>query len=174
MVELELGPSRKQIFGKDFLFFVLIVEKNKISNFHSSGTPDSNFSSTLDHSPEQNQRFVDHKQNKNRDKYKVGLKNNSRVSENPCIGPSSSPPPHTTSRPFKCRVRSCGMTFKRRAELERHRDSVHQPTSGHPCPVAGCNRNDAEHGFSRKDNLRQHLKLKHDVKFPKGRAAARG
>ncbi|RPB13459.1 hypothetical protein P167DRAFT_115461 [Morchella conica CCBAS932] len=76
-------------------------------------------------------------------------------------------------RRYRCPVRGCNLQFKRRAEMDRHKESVHQPSPGHLCPIPGCNRGVPDNGFSRKDNLRQHLKLKHEVKFPKGRRSRR-
>ncbi|KAI5853272.1 hypothetical protein DFP73DRAFT_36534 [Morchella snyderi] len=76
-------------------------------------------------------------------------------------------------RRYRCSVRGCNLQFKRRAEMDRHKESVHQPSPGHLCPILGCNRGVPDNGFSRKDNLRQHLKLKHEVKFPKGRRSRR-
>lgn len=63
-------------------------------------------------------------------------------------------------RPYKCQVLSCKVTdFASRGDLKRHEREVHTPPSL-VCHIISCKRH--RRGFSRKDNLVQHMKRAHN------------
>lgn len=63
-------------------------------------------------------------------------------------------------RPYKCHVPTCTVnSFATAGDLKRHEREVHS-TPVHNCPITTCKRN--RRGFSRKDNLVQHMSRTHD------------
>ena len=72
---------------------------------------------------------------------------------------------YSSSRPevgvFKCTQEGCKYmgTFKRKAELMRHVNSIHKSPHSYICPDKGCSK-----PFNRKDNLRQHVMRRHNSK----------
>ncbi|KAH6684224.1 hypothetical protein B0J14DRAFT_572418 [Halenospora varia] len=62
-------------------------------------------------------------------------------------------------RPYKCTDHNCkSKDFGTAGDLKRHRHSAHG-TRVHTCPVSSCKRH--RHGFTRKDNLTDHMKRIH-------------
>jgi hypothetical protein len=63
-------------------------------------------------------------------------------------------------RPYKCSVTGCKIKdFSNAGELKRHKQEVHSPPA-FSCPVVSCKRH--RRGFSRRDNLKQHLERCHE------------
>lgn len=63
-------------------------------------------------------------------------------------------------RPYKCPVPACTVNnFATPGDLKRHEQEVHA-TPAYNCPITTCKRH--RRGFSRKDNLVQHLKRTHN------------
>ncbi|KAH8803406.1 hypothetical protein F5884DRAFT_682564 [Xylogone sp. PMI_703] len=58
----------------------------------------------------------------------------------------------------------CGVTCRRKGDLERHK-KMHD-TPEYPCPVADCPRSGL-HGFYRADKLRDHASKKHGIDIPR-------
>jgi len=63
--------------------------------------------------------------------------------------------------------------FKRRADLTRHMDTVHDVKRWWDCPRPRCDRK-ADRGFTRRDHLYEHLRNKHGVEVPTGGSERRG
>ena len=63
-------------------------------------------------------------------------------------------------RPYKCSVTGCKVKdFSNAGDLKRHKQEVHSPPA-FSCPVVSCKRH--RRGFSRRDNLKQHLERCHE------------
>lgn len=64
-------------------------------------------------------------------------------------------------RPFKCPIAGCRVNnFATSGDLKRHEREVHAaPTF--VCPITSCKRH--RKGFSRKDNLAQHMRRTHEA-----------
>ncbi|PVH80229.1 hypothetical protein DL98DRAFT_515539 [Cadophora sp. DSE1049] len=63
---------------------------------------------------------------------------------------------------YHCPTANCTRSYKRQFELIRHHH-VHTNVRVHECRFIGCQRNGEGKGFTRKDHLKQHLKLVHGV-----------
>lgn len=73
------------------------------------------------------------------------------------------PPSLSTQGPrYHCPTVNCTRSYKRQFELIRHQH-VHTNIRVHECRFAGCQRNGEGKGFTRKDHMKQHLKLVHGV-----------
>jgi len=73
----------------------------------------------------------------------------------------------TPEKPFECHY--CNKDFPKKADRDRHEASVHRgemsmPPGLHDCPERGCTR---DKGFTRKDNLLDHLRRVHNKDIPK-------
>jgi len=73
----------------------------------------------------------------------------------------------TPEKPFECHY--CQKDFPKKADRDRHEASVHRgemsmPPGLHDCPETGCTR---DKGFTRKDNLLDHLRRVHNKDIPK-------
>ncbi|KAJ4298226.1 hypothetical protein N0V90_006125 [Kalmusia sp. IMI 367209] len=69
-------------------------------------------------------------------------------------------------RPYMCMVAGCGLRFKRTDHLRRHNRSVHLALKPFGCPVCS-------HVTARRENLMQHLELKHRWRKKRARSAAK-
>lgn len=84
--------------------------------------------------------------------------------------------PKKRTRTFPCP--DCGIKpFNRKAELNRHRTSVHserlaEKPALHPCKYLDCSRS-GTNGFKRKDNYIQHLRGPHNETIKKRRRGGR-
>ncbi|KAK0517052.1 hypothetical protein JMJ35_000207 [Cladonia borealis] len=67
-----------------------------------------------------------------------------------------------------CLHERCEYQTKRQYDLDRHQKThfPSQPGEKHDCPGRGCGRT-GEHGFDRKDHLREHLRKVHAKDIPK-------
>ncbi|KAF8251467.1 hypothetical protein K440DRAFT_613228 [Wilcoxina mikolae CBS 423.85] len=79
----------------------------------------------------------------------------------------------TPEKPFDCHF--CNKDFPKKADRDRHEASVHRnempmPPGLHDCPEENCTR---DKGFTRKDNLLDHLRRVHNKDIPKRRPASR-
>ncbi|PMD35382.1 hypothetical protein L207DRAFT_569933 [Hyaloscypha variabilis F] len=91
--------------------------------------------------------------------------------------PIASPPTllqqHTIgSQTFVCSFRDCDHSFSRKADLARHRKTVHGVNHvKHFCQIPGCPKNQGQfQGYSRGDKLTEHMWKKHgDLGFTKNR-----
>lgn len=67
---------------------------------------------------------------------------------------------NTRNHSFVCGNEGCSKAFKRRADLNRHRQT-HVTQRKYVCPAQGCDRYGAR-GFDRKDKLNDHMLAGHD------------
>ncbi|KAI9780681.1 MAG: hypothetical protein M1839_006622 [Geoglossum umbratile] len=68
---------------------------------------------------------------------------------------------------YYCLSHSCGGTFTRKADLERHIATIHKPNAPRfDCPLNRCHRK-GEDGFTREDHLNEHLRNYHSRYIPK-------
>jgi len=70
------------------------------------------------------------------------------------------------TRPFKCPVQTCGWGFQFKKDLTRHCKDMHPDTVPDYmplyCPVEECKSSEGKGGgFSRRDNLRRHVRTRH-------------
>jgi hypothetical protein len=75
--------------------------------------------------------------------------------------------PKAPHKPFQCR--HCQKDFPKKADRDRHEASVHRNQMEEPphlwdCTFKGCTR---RRGFTRKDNLLDHLRRVHNKSIPK-------
>jgi hypothetical protein len=79
--------------------------------------------------------------------------------------PSSYKVIHDVSSRVSCDWPECKETFTRAADLDRHRNSVHQPEKQFWCTVLGCDRSQSFSGlhrpFPRKDKRDSHVRKVH-------------
>lgn len=88
---------------------------------------------------------------------------------------ATAPPEPTSELPHVCPTRGCGRAYKRKAELDRHTQEKHGPTSGRLlCPVKLCPRGIPGEGFDRMSHLTQHLRSgKHKMSAQQAKFMAR-
>lgn len=71
-----------------------------------------------------------------------------------------------------CGAEKCSMSFKKARGFDRHYRTVHIRAAGRTkldCTFEGCDRVGEFGGFSRRDNLIQHLRSVHHEAIPKSR-----
>jgi len=72
------------------------------------------------------------------------------------------------SRSFKCKVSGCEVSCKRKSDLKRHEQTVHNPKQLFWCPEQGCTRSNSQdmvsRPFTRKDKRDDHVIKVHTAK----------
>ncbi|KAI1172880.1 hypothetical protein F4777DRAFT_559830 [Nemania sp. FL0916] len=78
--------------------------------------------------------------------------------------PETAMPHHSRSttdvKMYSCLYEHCGMSFRRRADLERHCEQIHKPKDSFRCDRRGCHRG-GDAPFQRRDHYRDHLREFH-------------
>jgi hypothetical protein len=95
--------------------------------------------------------------------------------QDPQVNPRQPSPPQQLASsvlPFTCGRGNCTKAFRRKADLVRHRKTIHGVNHIlHFCPILGCAKSQGHgHGYSRDDKLTEHMWKKHgNLGFSKSR-----
>ncbi|KAH6691809.1 hypothetical protein BKA61DRAFT_584818 [Leptodontidium sp. MPI-SDFR-AT-0119] len=77
----------------------------------------------------------------------------------PALDPAIFDKPYDDGR-YLCNVPGCPVTFKRKADRNRHVEPKHNNATLHLCPVRGCVKSLGK-PYTRKDKLQEHMWKKH-------------
>ena len=65
--------------------------------------------------------------------------------------------------PFLCTYEGCGKSFQYKKDLPRHTKEVHEDSPPLRCTFPGCTSKLARVGTTRRDNLKRHIRSKHEA-----------